>query len=382
MKKVTKLFMAALITSVLFLSVQGVLRADAMLVGDKCYASIPAGYNTNDYLKLVSFLDYSEHRGESNGLKLNEAYDPALPETWCEPAAETRSGSMESAAIEWREVGGEKRLVRLDLPFLRGFCGPLDLSGCSELEYLCFRDNMISSLDVSDCASLVSLICYRNNLDKLDVSSCPELSVLAFQENSISQIDVSNNPMLNSLCCDSNGISVLDLSHNHDLTELRCENNALTSLDLSNNPKLSWLWTSGNPIKELDLSSNPKLCLSRLNAVGEGTVSYYGNEFDRTVSAEMSSDNPFEGWFNARGELVSKDAVLNLNASSSAELTAVFGGDSTKGGGGGAAYPFKPYLIKARSNPLAYIIIGCIAAALAAVCVAAAVHRKRKNKVK
>lgn len=201
MKKFLSVSLSAfLLASVVFL---GAARAESTRSGEM---EIPAGYNANDYLKLVSFLEYGDEKSETNGHKLNSHYDPAVPETWFPPVAETRGGSI-SSAIEWREVGGEKRLIRLDLPFMRSFCGRLDLSGCSELEYLCFRDNAISSLDVSNCVSLASLICYRNDLDKLDVSSCPKLTVLAFQENSISQIDISNNPMLSSLCCDSNGIT-------------------------------------------------------------------------------------------------------------------------------------------------------------------------------
>lgn len=282
------------------------------------------GYNANDYNKLACFLELKDEKGIKNGQKLSVSYDPAKPETWFEPF-EDKQGSIELPSVIWREIGGEMRLVRLDLPFMREFRGRLDLSGCSALEYLCFRDNLITELDISGCTALTSIICYRNKLTSLDVSDCHKLSTLAFQDNSVALIDVSNNPALSALCCDGNGIESLELSHNPELTELRCENNRISSLDLSNNPKLNWLWTDGNPLNELDLSSNPLLYMDRICAVGGGTVSYSGNEYSNTVTATTIGELEFAGWYDNDGDAITYDAEYVISQGTPTELTARFG---------------------------------------------------------
>ncbi len=49
--------------------------------------AVPGGYNENDYLKLVSFFEACDQNGTKNGQKLNPAYSPHDPETWCVPAS-------------------------------------------------------------------------------------------------------------------------------------------------------------------------------------------------------------------------------------------------------------------------------------------------------
>ena len=246
---------------------------------------------------------------------------------------------------------------------MRELKGKLDLSGCTKLEYLCFRDNFITELDVSGCTSLSSLICYRNCLTSLNVSDCCQLSVLAFQENSVSTIDISHNPLLTAFCCDGNEIDSLDLSHNHELSELRCENNHITSLDLSNNPKLAWLWTDGNPLSKLDLSSNPQLCINKISSVGGGTACYNGNEYANSVTATSVGDIEFIGWFDAKDEVVSRDAEYIMSAGSPKELTAKFGAPMR----GSVDEEDLSYVQERYSNYLLPIILSVTVVILAAV---------------
>ncbi len=247
---------------------------------------------------------------------------------------------MKLPSVLWSEADGEKRLARLELPFMRDMCGRLDLSGCGELKYLCFRDNLISELELSGCGELITLICYRNRLTSLDTSPCPKLEVLAFQENAVSQIDVSVNPRLKALCCCGNGIASLDLSHNPELTELRCERNALTALELSQNARLSWLWCEGNPLTALNLSAAPALGLAAVRSGGNGTVGCSINEFSSSVCAVPADGGEFFGWFDANGTKLSDEP--EYRPAGEAELTARFGGSPERTG---KAFPAVPVLI-------------------------------------
>lgn len=328
-------------------------------------------YNANDIQKLAAFLEIEDESGVKNGAKLNSAYDPSLIETWC-AAGEAQSGSMELPPILWREDGGELRLVRLALPFMHDFRGKLDLSGCAALEYLCFRDNRISELNVSGCSALTTLICYRNELTSLDVSPCPKLETLAFQHNAVTSIDVSKNPLLGALYCDGNGIASLDLSGNPALTELRCEGNALSELELGHNSQLSRLWTSGNPLKSLDLSRNPELKLSGLFASGDGSIGYYGSENMQSVFAERHGGSEFVGWFDASGKCVSTAQTLRLDASSPAELIAVFASQGST--------PASPAERSSGAlSPLQIILPTALAGAAAAAILSLMAKRTNKN---
>ena len=328
-------------------------------------------YNANDLEKLLSFLEQSDKNGKKNGSKLNAGYDPALPETWCSPAEAGESG-MNLPAILWREIEGEKRLVRLELPFMCEFTGRLDLSDCAALEHLSFRDNRISEVNLAGCRALTSLIGYRNELTCLDVSDCPLLETLAIQHNSVSSIDVSNNPMLSALCCDGNGIAALDLSGNPALTELRCEGNGLTRLELMHNPKLDRLWTVGNPLKELDLSGNEALIPSKLFASGEGSVGYYGNDGTHSVIAERHGGSEFVGWFDASGKCISTAASLRLDSTSPAELIAVFASPGTT-----PAFPAER--TGGGLSPLQLILPAALAGAAAAAAGMLIARRMNKN---
>lgn len=99
----------------------------------------PAGYNGNDYQKMVSFLEIEDEAGIKNGEKLSAGYDPELPETWTDGAG---------ARIEWFEGDSGYRIEKI---FFDGsaFVGALDLSGCAMLEEVNMANARLLSIDLT-----------------------------------------------------------------------------------------------------------------------------------------------------------------------------------------------------------------------------------------
>ena len=141
----------------------------------------------------------------------------------------------------------------------------LDVSGCTSLQTLQCLDNPLTNLDVSGCINLQDLkitedrdgIC--SNLTSLDLSDCSALQTLNCRNNQLTSLDLSNCPALYELSCDGNRLTSLDLRSCPDLYELSCDGNRLTSLDLRSCPDLYELSCSSNQLTSLDLSSCPDL---------------------------------------------------------------------------------------------------------------------------
>lgn len=135
----------------------------------------------------------------------------------------------------------------------------LDVSGCTALERLVCRDNLLTSLDVSDNSSLKYLDCDGNKIEALDVSGCAELKYLYCGNNDLRALDVSSNTALEALSCSFNNLALLDLSNNTALERLFCGNNALTALDVSYNAALELIFCDNNDLSALDVSHNTGL---------------------------------------------------------------------------------------------------------------------------
>ena len=177
----------------------------------------PAGYSQHDWNKIKTAK-------ASNGLRDNQ--------------------------VTWTEVGGLKRLTRIDAAGSenqRGnLRGVLDLSGCVALDSLEVQYNDLTGLNVAGCMALTKLCCFVNKLTSLDVSSNTALKDLFLQFNPIATLDVLNNPDLHVLDCSGNQLTSLDLSKNMVLERLWCNWNQLTSLDVSKNMKLTELYCGNN----------------------------------------------------------------------------------------------------------------------------------------
>ena len=142
----------------------------------------------------------------------------------------------------------------------------LDVSGCINLQNLIITEYdyaagicNLTSLDLSDCSALQTLNCRNNQLTDLDLSNCPALYELNCGGNRLTSLDLSNCPALYELSCFSTQLTSLDLSSCPDLYKLDCCNNQLTDLDLSSCPDLFDLHCSSNQLTTLDVSFCPDL---------------------------------------------------------------------------------------------------------------------------
>ena len=85
------------------------------------------------------------------------------------------------------------------------------------------------------------------NVYGLNTDHNTQLKFLAFDNDSLTTIDVSKNTQLVELECARNYLTSLDVSHNTKLTFLNCFGNKLTSLDINNNKELNKLYYFDNP---------------------------------------------------------------------------------------------------------------------------------------
>lgn len=300
----------------------------------------PAGYNENDYQKLVAFLEIADENGVKNGNKISPVYDPADPTTWLDP------NSMDEITY-WADR--EEKRISIMRWEDRNLAGDLDVSGCSALQVLYCCSGGITSIDVTGCEELYDFDCHANMISELDVSTNENLTYFNCSGNRIASLNVSANPRLERLFCGTNLLTELDVSENRGLSllecafngltsldvstcgaleQLICSGNGLTGLDVSHNPNLRWLTCSGNKFAELDLSANPQVQFNTIRAEGGGYVGTYagfGSGFTtvHTAVAEAMPGATFLGWYSDEGYLVSPAAELS-SAVGYANVTARF----------------------------------------------------------
>jgi len=216
--------------------------------------STPAGYNDNDYQKLIAFFTQNE-----NNITVIEklGWDLKTPETWGNESSylflENEWIPYWSLNIKWND-DAEKRVTAV---YLREYnlLGDLDVSNFTALTSLIVCDNKLTNLNVSGCIALEVLWCNQNNLSSLDVSSCIALENLLCFENNLTNLDVSKNTALKTLWCHDNILTNLDVSNNILLEELICNDNALTTLNVSGITSLERLDCYNNKLITLDVSS-------------------------------------------------------------------------------------------------------------------------------
>lgn len=135
----------------------------------------------------------------------------------------------------------------------------LDVSGCIHLTTLECSSNRLTSLDVSDCIHLTTLGCGNNRLKSLDLSDYSDLSRLYCGGNQLTSLNVANCINLSSLSCGDNQLTNLDVTDCSNLKDLSCAQNELIKLDVSNCSGLTNLYCSRNQLIDLDVRSNTNL---------------------------------------------------------------------------------------------------------------------------
>lgn len=136
----------------------------------------------------------------------------------------------------------------------------INVSACTNLQYLFVANNPLTSLDVKSNTKLKQLSIYKTKITSIDISQNTALSMLyAFGNPQLKSLDWTHNKGLTYLSVYDNKWPTLDVSMLKYLQTLLCFNNNLTSLDLSNNTALKELSCYGCSLTTLDLSNNSAL---------------------------------------------------------------------------------------------------------------------------
>lgn len=223
--------------------------------------------------------------------------------------------------------------------YLRGcdLVGHLSLSGCADVIFVDLYRNRISSIDVADMPALRILGLQGNEIAEIDPTGLPACQGIDIGVNRLEAIDVSCNPELVELYVNDNRLTLLDTSRNPKLKYLRCQNNAITELDVTANPQLRHLYATGNPLKSVraiapgDVGDKPlELTAGMGGCVGLSFNPIYNAQWKETGEWEQSyhaypeQGFAFDGWYDADGELVSRDADWEDEYGASRILTARF----------------------------------------------------------
>jgi len=135
----------------------------------------------------------------------------------------------------------------------------INLSNNINLKEFFITNNNLNSIDVSSNTQLEKLYCNQNNLSTLNVNSNISLSNLDCSQNSISTIDVVANVNLSNFNCGNNNFSTIDVSSLTNLITLNCKGNSISSINLNNNAELRYLFCESNTLNNLDCSQNTNL---------------------------------------------------------------------------------------------------------------------------
>jgi len=236
---------------------------------DTIAISVLPVYNANDFSKLRAFLNQpSAISSQTNGQRINAAYNPDNPATW--------TGVAWSSTEPYRVVS----IGASGMWYNKSLAGPLDLSGLSQMTYLLVTQNNLTSLNVSGASALETIFCFSNSLTSLtlsgntslaniycsdnlltalDLSGAPNLMGIQCNSNKLTALNVSANAALRNLHCSSNRLASLDVSHNAVLTSLQCAQNLLSQLNVRHNAELTDLMVGYNQLTALDVSDNPLL---------------------------------------------------------------------------------------------------------------------------
>jgi hypothetical protein len=247
----------------------------------------PAGHDSNDYLKLVTFLDLpSADSGKTNGQQLNAAYDPDDPATW--------------TGVSWNS-DTSKRVT------------DISLSG----------NALAGALDVSGMGALQTLVCSNNQLSVLDVSGCDALFELNCDHNALTALNATGLQSLRQLMAESNQLNSVILTGCNTLTTLSLSDNLLQSLDISALPLVSHFECLSNPMTQLHVTVNERDFLFVTQGDGfVGMTDVPGGDFYALATPDSSQF--FFEWITTGGPALTDAAKYTLQAGTDYSLTAYF----------------------------------------------------------
>ena len=132
---------------------------------------------------------------------------------------------------------------------------PTGIGSFTNLRYLNFINNQITSLDVTSLIYLRELECYSNQLTSLNVSGLVDLQILGCEGNQLTSLNASGLTSLYRLSCSQNQLTSLNLSGLTNLSELRCEQNQLTLIDVNDCIHVGVFDCSQNQLTTLNVSA-------------------------------------------------------------------------------------------------------------------------------
>ena len=298
----------------------------------------PAGYNAQDFLKAVAFMETEDENGVKNGEKIvsffSGSYDPKDPETWSYFYYDHENAIIYIYGIFWTD-GADRRVSSLYL-YGMDLVGELDLSEMNDLCEVYCDSNRLTAIDASGCGNLRALTCKNNKLQELSISGCTTLDLFDCSDNSLVSLYASDCVSATDIECANNLLETLDVSGCAALEWLNCSNNRLTGLDVSNNASLDYLYCTGNYLTVLDLSNNPALPFDMIRAVGQGHIGFcnYGrfNEAGNWVVVDAAIAEPalgseFIGWYGEDGALISTNPELRSGMTGNTRVFARFSGE-------------------------------------------------------
>lgn len=303
--------------------------------------------------KIMAFYDQKDKEGKTNLAKANEAkVIRRIASTDKNKSFEEVSGEMASEFPKGMVVEDGK-LIGLGIHifnedvyplqsfeiYLRscGLTGTLDLRECQDMIFLDLYHNKITEVKTGDMPAMRILGLQDNNIKEIDVRKLPVCQGIDIGMNQLSAIDVSNNEELVELYVNDNGIKEIDLSNNRKLKYFYCHNNHISVLDTRNNPFLRHLNATGNPMTAIYsvAPQNANMLPLELVAEGEGYVGLKYNpiynaqwketgEWEQTYYAYPKEGHNFTGWYDKKGNKISKEKVWKDEYGRSRELVAKF----------------------------------------------------------
>ena len=174
--------------------------SDEQVATSHVYMNIYPDYRAGKYIddtyemeKLRTF--FNQRVGDSNqtnGSVMNSSYSDYDTATWGDGTKShfMTNGRGKTAQIQWS---------------YKGFTGPLNLSGFTNMTLLSSHDNKYETADLSGSPVLKSVYLYNNSLTSIDLSSCYKLSYVRAQNNPMKNLKLYVNGRNRSFTAGDNG---------------------------------------------------------------------------------------------------------------------------------------------------------------------------------
>ena len=154
-------------------------------------------------------------------------------------------------------------LGTLDLTYLTGLkilqaatcqLTSINVAGSTNLEALQVQFNQLTNINLTGLTHIINLECRVNLLSSLNVNQLTTLHAISCGNNNLSSLNVSNLTQLENFQFEYNQLTSIDISHNPQIYSFDCSYNQLTSIDVSHQPNLQYSNFKGNLYTELDFS--------------------------------------------------------------------------------------------------------------------------------